>query len=93
MPSEKDELASLAGRIVVLDTSTPYVYIGTLDSWDEYFITLSDCDAHDVSEGRSGKELYVMEARRTGIQKNRNKALVRKAAVVAVTALEDVIAW
>ena len=74
--SEPDAMARLVGSVVVLDTSTSYVYLGTLKEWQEHYIVLCDADVHDTAEGHSGKELYVLEARRNGVQKNRNEVTV-----------------
>lgn len=91
--TERDEMAGLIGMQVVLDTRSSFVYVGTLKEWGEHFVTLSDVDVHDVSEGRAGKELYILESRRTGIQKNRAEALVRKDVVVSISRLEDVLSY
>lgn len=88
--SEPDAMGRLVGSVVVLDTSTPYVYLGTLKEWQEHYLVLTDADVHDTSEGHSGKELYVLEARRNGVQKNRNEVTVRRSLVVSVSRLDDV---
>ena len=89
--SEPDAMARLVGSVVVLDTSTPYVYLGTLKEWQEHFVVLRDVDVHDTSEGHCGKDLYVLEARRNGVQKNRQEVTLRKSLIVSISALEDVV--
>jgi hypothetical protein len=89
--SEPDAMARLVGSMVVLDTSTPYVYLGRLKEWQEHYLVLTDVDVHDTSEGHSGKDLYVLEARRNGVQKNRNEVTVRRSLVVSVSKLDDVV--
>jgi hypothetical protein len=84
-------MARLVGSVVVLDTSTPYVYLGRLKEWQEHYLVLSDADVHDTSEGHSGKDLYVLEARRNGVQKNRNEVTVRRSLVVSVSKIDDVV--
>jgi len=91
VPSESDEVAHLIGHQVVVDTATPYLYIGTLKAWKESVVILESVDVHDVSGGSSGKDMYVLEARRYGVQKNRNEVTIRKEAIVSVSRLEDVI--
>ena len=91
MPTEQEEIGALVGSVVVLDTATPYVYVGTLKAWQEHVLVLADVDVHDVSQGRSGKDLYALEARRHGVQKNRREVVVRKSLVVSLSRLEDVI--
>ena len=93
MQPEVKEIAALVGMPVVLDTATPYVYVGTLKEWREHFVVLADADVHDVSEGRSGKERYVLEARRHGVQHSRSEVTVRKAVVVSISRLEDVTVY
>ncbi len=93
MATEREEVAGLAGSLVVVDTRSPFVYVGVLKEWGEGFVTLTDVDVHDVSEGRSGKELYILEARRTGIQKNRREVLVRRDVVVSLSRVEDVLSY
>ena len=93
MPTEREEVAGLIGQTVIVDTSTPYIYVGVLKDWQEHFVVLSEVDVHDISEGRSGKELYALEARRTGIQKNRRAVTVRKHLVVSLSLLDDIISY
>lgn len=81
----------LVGKDVVLDTRGPLVYIGRLARVDEHFYEIQDVDVHDMSESQSTKERYVLEARKFGVKKNRRAVLVRKAEVVSLSRLEDVI--
>lgn len=93
MTSEQNEAAVLIGEQVVVDTATPFVYIGTLKAWEENFIVLADADVHDSAEGRSGKDLYIAETRRNGVQRNRREVIIRKAQIVSLSLLEDVIVY
>jgi hypothetical protein len=88
--SESDAMVRLVGSVVVLDTSTTYVYLGTLKEWQEHYIVLRDADVHDTADGHSGKELYILEARRNGVQKNRNEVTVLRSLVVSVSKIDDV---
>lgn len=83
----------LVGQVVVVDTSSPFVYLGTLAKVDEHFLVMKDVDAHDRSEGPSTKEQYVMDTKRFGVKANRKEVSVRKAAVVSVSRLDDVITF
>jgi hypothetical protein len=87
------ELKHFTGKNVVLDTSTPIVYIGRLESVSEKFIGLKNVDVHDTSGGGSTKEVYCIDARKYGIKKNRNFALVSRNAVISVSLLEDVVEY
>ena len=83
-------LTDLVGHPVVLDIRGPMVYLGTLVEVNAQFFVLVDADVHDVQEGRSTKETYVLDARKYGIRKNREKVLVRAGEVISVSKLEDV---
>lgn len=93
MSSEREEIAPLIGQLVVVDTASPILYLGTLKEWQEHFVILSGVDVHDTSEGRSGKEMYALEARRSGIQQNRREVTIRKSTVVSLSRLEDVVTY
>ena len=78
------------GRDVVLDTKSNYVYLGLLKAVEDGFFVLEDADVHDCSQGRAGKDLYVLEAKRVGVVPNRTKVLVRESEVISVSALDEV---
>jgi len=81
------------GQVVVVDTSSNFVYIGTLARVIEHFVELKDADAHDRGEGLSTKEQYVMEAKRFGVKPNRKEVSVRKTAIVSLSKLDDVLLY
>jgi len=83
----------LVGQVVVVDTSSPFVYLGTLARVEDHFIVLQNVDAHDRHEGPSTKEQYVMDTKRFGIKANRKEVAVRKSVVVSVSRLDDVIVY
>jgi len=91
MPPEREEISDFIDAKVVLDTSTPYVYVGTLKEWGENFVTLADVDVHDTSAGGSGKDRYVLDSRHHGVRSNRRQTMVRKPLIVSVSRVEDVI--
>lgn len=93
MPLEREELTPYVGSVVVVDTSTPYVYAGLLKAVHDHVLVLTDADVHDCSEGRSGKDLYLLEARRNGVQKNRREVVVRTAFVVSLSKIDDIILY
>jgi hypothetical protein len=88
-----DPLGDYFGKEVVLDTRGPMVFIGRLEKADAVFYSLADVDVHDLSEGRTTKEKYVLEARKYGVRKNRAAVLVRREEVVSLSRLEDVIEY
>jgi hypothetical protein len=54
---------------------------------------MEDFDAHDRKEGPSTKEQYVMDTKRFGVKANRKEVSVRKAVVVSVSRLDDVVTY
>ena len=88
-----DELVGLKDATIVVDTNTHYVYIGELKAASPEFIVLADADVHDASEGSSTKEMYAVEAKRHGVQKNRREVLVRTQHIVSISRLDDVILY
>jgi hypothetical protein len=87
------ELDGFMSRDVVLDTRGAILYLGKLARVFEHFYELVDADVHDVLEGRTSKELYIMEARKHGVKKNRKSVFVRKAEIISISRLEDVIEY
>lgn len=79
------------GREVVLDVSSPFVYIGTLSGYTRHSLTLENADVHDLRDTSTTRELYVLDARRHGFNGNRKRVVVRVSEIVSVSALEDVI--
>ena len=84
-------LEELAGDRVVIDLRSPYVCIGTLVRYDELYVELKNADLHDLRDTDTTRERYVVDARATGIKRNRRRVLVVRAEMVAVTRLDDVI--
>ena len=93
MSDSENKHDHLLGKEVVLDTSTPLMYLGTLEAMDDIFITLADADVHDKNESTGSKEYYVLEAKRHGITKNRHRVYVRAAHVISFSLLDEVILY
>ncbi len=89
--AESDGLQELIGRSVVLDVVSPYVYVGTLVGWDHRYLILTDADVHDLRDSTTTRELYVLDCKRHGVGKNRQRVFVACDAVVSVSALDDVV--
>ena len=83
----------LLGQEVVLDTASQFVYLGTLKRAGDSFLELEDADVHDSSESPTSKEVYVIDARKYGVHKNRKNVFVRSALVVSLSRLSDVIEY
>lgn len=93
MMAGKNIWEKLIGASVVIDTNSPYIYLGKLVAADNYFITLADVDVHDQKEGSSTKEQYINSARKTGIKINRKEVIIRKDMIVSFSRLDDVVAY
>jgi len=76
---------------VVIDTSTSWVYIGTLKEEDDIYYILNNADAFDISETSLSKHEYLMMVKKDGIVPNRRKIKVLKSKVVAITLLSDIL--
>ncbi len=76
---------------VVVDLRAEFVCIGTLKSFDEYFLELKNADFHDLRDTDTTREIYVAESVATGIKRNRKRVLVWRSEVVAMAKLEDVV--
>jgi hypothetical protein len=59
------------GQDVVLDTRGELLYIGRLEKATDWFLELADADVHDLAASRTTKELYIMDAAKHGVKKNR----------------------
>jgi small nuclear ribonucleoprotein (snRNP)-like protein len=76
---------------VVVDLVSPYVCLGRLTRYDEHFIEMKNADLHDLRDTETTRELYIADSVATGIKRNRKRVLIRRAEVVAVSALDDVV--
>lgn len=88
-----EDWGPLVGKIVVIDTDSRYVYLGTLDRVEEHFVVLKDVDAHERGESPSTKEQYIMDTRKYGVKPNRKEVSVRKQMVVSVSKLDDILGF
>ena len=90
MTEDSPQLQPLIGRVIVLDVAAAYVYVGTLREFDHRYLVLADADVHDLRDTTTTRDLYVLEARRHGVNVNRRGVLVNRDQVVSLSALEDV---
>jgi small nuclear ribonucleoprotein (snRNP)-like protein len=87
----KDTLQKLVGKEVVIDTRSPWVYIGMLAAVQADSLLLRDVDVHDSGETSTPRERYVIDSCDTGIKANRRSVYVNLEYVVSVSPLDDVI--
>jgi hypothetical protein len=86
-----DTLRNLVKQQVVVDTRSPWVYIGTLAEVRPDCLLLTHVDVHDSGETAIPKERYVLDSIKTGIHANRRSVYVNLEYVVSVSLLDDVI--
>ena len=89
----KETLQALLGKEVVIDTRSPWMYIGRLESLQADSLLLRDVDVHDCGETPLPKERYVIDSCATGIKANRRSVYVNLEYVVSVSPLAEVIQY
>jgi hypothetical protein len=87
----KETLHHLVKQQVVVDTRSPWVYIGTLAEVQADCLLLTNVDVHDSGETSTPKERYVLDSRASGIKANRRSVYVNLEYVVSVSLLAEVI--
>lgn len=87
----KETLLQLVKQPVVVDTRSPWLYIGTLAEVRPDCLLLTNVDVHDSSETSIPKERYVLDSCKTGLHPNRHSVYVNLEYVVSVSLLADVI--
>ena len=87
------ELKEYINKIVVIDTKSSYIYIGTLENIGKYFLTLKDVDVHDHNDSNTTKEIYTMEALKYKIKINRYSVKVKLEEIISISKLEEVVKY
>jgi hypothetical protein len=87
----KETLHHLVEQQVVVDTRSPWVYIGTLAEVQADCLLLTNVDVHDSGETSTPKERYVLDSMTSGIKANRRSVYVNLEYVVSVSLLAEVI--
>lgn len=92
MAETEDLFSELIGEDVVIDTVSPYVFLGRLARADSQFVELLDADAHDLRDSESiTREIYVSNSHRFGIRRNRKRVLLSRREIVALARFADVV--
>jgi hypothetical protein len=81
----------LFGELVVIDLSSPFVYLGRLVETQGDYLLLADADAHDLRDTATSREKYVLAARGHGINANRRWVWVSRREIVGISRLDDVV--
>ncbi|MEK7485778.1 MAG: hypothetical protein AABZ60_15760 [Planctomycetota bacterium] len=93
MNSNNDEslLDAYMKTVVVLDTKDHYLYLGKLAKLDLHFVCLQDADVHDLNISRTPKDLYLIDAKKYGINASRKEVLVIREQIMSISKLEDIL--
>jgi hypothetical protein len=90
----RDELADYLGKDIVVDLQGTMLYIGRLEDVGEYVLYMGETDVHDMRDSQATtKEKYTMETRKFGVRSNRTGVRVMIDKVVAISLLDEVIAF
>ena len=81
----------LIGQKVVIDMKSTYVCLGTLLSFDEHHLELKNADIHDLRDTQTSRENYIAESVTSGIKRNRKRAWVVRADMLAISRLDDFV--
>ena len=68
-------LESLIGQVVVLDLESPYVIMGTYRGTEGPYYIVENADMHDLRDTTTTRDLYVLDAKRHGVNCNRRRVL------------------
>jgi hypothetical protein len=82
---------ALIGEIVVLDLSSPYVFIGILADAQADYLVLDSVDAHDLRDSPTTREKYILNCRLHGVRPNRKRTWVNQREIVGFSRLDDVV--
>ena len=85
-----ESLKKYIGEKIVVDTRSPWTYIGKLDEVFADSIVLIDVDVHDNNDTTATKEIYLFNSRKTGITSNREKVYVNIDYIVSFSPFESV---
>lgn len=91
--SVKQQLARYAGKIVVLDTRSDFLYLGRLEAIGSHILTLMDVDVHNLSDSRTTRDLYILQSLEHGVRRNRKQADVFIREIVSISLLEDAVVF
>lgn len=81
------------GQPVVVDTRSRFVHLGLLKEVTATELVLTDADVHDLADGASSRDIYVLQSRGDGIRENRREVTIRADEVISVSRLDDVIQY
>ena len=86
----RETLADILNKTMVVDTDSPWIYIGTLRSVGQDGLHLIEADAHWGGDSSSTKEMYIYETRQNGLQVNRQEVSINLARVLSISPLSSI---
>ena len=84
------DLKDLIGQDVVVDTKTSLIFVGKLEKVTNSTFVLSDVDVHGLLETQTTREVYLIDTKRLGIRKNRERVHILTREVVSISRLADI---
>ena len=90
---ESKEILDYRDQNVVVDTTSHFVFIGRLQDCTDFLLTLCDADVHDRRESPSMNEKYIIDAKKYGVRRNRQRVHIRLEEVISLSLLDDVIEY
>jgi small nuclear ribonucleoprotein (snRNP)-like protein len=82
---------TLIGQVVVIDLTSSFVIVGKLRGVEGPYYIVEDADLHDLRDTATTRDIYVLDAKRHGVNSNRKRVFVRCEGVVGLSRLADVI--
>jgi hypothetical protein len=82
---------ALVGQVVVLDLTSPFVIVGKLRGVEGPYYIVEEADLHDLRDTATTRDIYVLDAKRHGVNSNRKRVFVRSEHVVGISRLGDVV--
>ncbi|MFP4027472.1 MAG: hypothetical protein ACLFWL_06760 [Candidatus Brocadiia bacterium] len=82
--------SEFAGENIVVDTRSPFVYIGRLERVSHNALILSDADVHNINETSTSTGRYLLETQKHGIRINRRSVTVLVREIVSISRLNDI---
>lgn len=76
---------------MVIDLTSPFVIVGKLLGVDGPYYVVEDADLHDLRDTTTTRDVYVLDAKRHGVNSNRKSVFVRCEGVVGISRLADVV--
>ncbi len=88
--ASRETLELFVGKKVVIDTDSPNIYLGVIESVNENSVVLVSVDVHDSKDTISTKDVYIMDTAQHGVRDNRKKVHLCLSRIVSISELDDI---